>query len=198
MSPRTIEQNEALRAESHGRILECALGLFARHGYDRTSVAMIAEAAGVSHGLVYHYFPSKDELLRAIFERSMADVRESFAVAASGRDARGKIEALLRGSGEILRRNLDFWRLSYGTRMQASVLEKLGPAVPAWTAEILATLEGYFREAGAPEPGVEAAILFAIVDGIHQHFVLDPDRYPLDAVVDAVVARYAAAIASWQ
>lgn len=52
-------------------------------------------------------------------------------------------------------------------------------------------LEGYFQAAGAAQPEIEAAILFAVIDGISQHYALDPARYPLDAVEDALVRRYA-------
>ncbi|MDO9708145.1 TetR/AcrR family transcriptional regulator [Paracraurococcus lichenis] len=44
-------------------ILDQAARLFAAHGYDRTSTAMIAEACGVSKALLYHYHADKQELL---------------------------------------------------------------------------------------------------------------------------------------
>jgi AcrR family transcriptional regulator len=40
-----------------------AAELFARHGYDRASLAMLAQACGVSKALVYHYWRDKEELL---------------------------------------------------------------------------------------------------------------------------------------
>ncbi|HEU0054903.1 MAG TPA: TetR/AcrR family transcriptional regulator [Longimicrobium sp.] len=191
MSPRTPQQNERLRAASREKIVEHALRLFATHGYERTSVKMIAEAAGVSQGLLYNYFEGKDALLRAIFEASMEDVRASFAAAEAEPDPRRRVEALLRGSFAIVRRNLHFWRLSYGVRMQAGVLEALGGArLQEWTAAIRATLERYLRDAGVPDPGLEAAILFALIDGVSQHYVLDPDNYPLDEVMARIIARY--------
>lgn len=192
MSPRTREQNEQIRAATRARILEHALALFSRHGYERTSVKMIAESAGVAQGLLYNYFEGKDALLRAIFEESMRDVRESFAVAEEAADPRERIERLVRGSFAILRRNQDFWRLSYGVRMQHAVLQGLGEGIRAWMDAILRTLEGYLREAGAAQPREEAAVLFALIDGVSQHYVLDPERYPLDAVTELVVARYRA------
>ena len=79
MSPRSAEQFDRMRAESRARIVDAALHLFAEHGYDGTSVRMIAERAGVSPGLLYHYFPAKEALLRALFEATMEDVRASFA-----------------------------------------------------------------------------------------------------------------------
>ena len=190
MCPRTPQQNERLRAASRARIIEHALRLFAEHGYERTSVKMIAEAAGVSQGLLYNYFEGKDALLRAILEASMDDVRASFAAAEAEPDPRRRVERLVRGSFEILRRNLHFWRLSYGVRMQAAVLEGLGGGIHAWIAMVRATLERYLREAGVADAAVESAVLFALIDGVSQHYVLDPHGYPLDAVAERIVRRY--------
>jgi AcrR family transcriptional regulator len=190
MSPRTPEQNERVRAASRARIMEAALELFARDGYERTSVKTIARAAGISQGLLYNYFESKDALLRALFEASMEDVGASFAAADAEPDPTRRIERLVRGAFEIVRQNQAFWRLSYGVRMQAAVLEGIGGAIPAWTATIHQTLERYLRDAGVPDAAVEAAILFALIDGVSQHYVLAPDRYPIAEVADRIVARY--------
>jgi AcrR family transcriptional regulator len=192
VTPRSAVQNEQIRAASRQRILDRALALFAEHGFERTSVRMIADAAGISQGLLYNYFDGKQALLHAIFEESVRDVRASFALADAA--PRGKrLEQLIRGSFEILRRNMAFWRLSYGVRMQPAVLEGLGSELHEWTAMIRRTLQGYLRDAGVAQPDVEAAALFALIDGVSQHYVLDPERYPLDAVVDLVVARYCGA-----
>jgi len=49
--------------EKRGAILKQAAELFAKHGYDRASVAMIAAASGVSKALLFHYWRDKEELL---------------------------------------------------------------------------------------------------------------------------------------
>lgn len=71
-----------------GHLLRTAASLFARHGYDRTSLAMIGVAAGVSKGLVYHYYADKDAVLADIIGRHLRDliavVEE--AARADGRD----------------------------------------------------------------------------------------------------------------
>lgn len=190
MSPRTEEQNQHIREESSTRIIRAALEQFATYGYTQTSVKMIASAAGVSQGLLYNYFASKDDLLRAIFAQSMVDVRESFALAEQGSTPADKIARLIRGSAAILRRNTDFWKLSVGVRGQPAVLALLGDALGGWLAEIQATLQRYFVEAGAANPQIEAELLFAVIDGMTQHFVLAPDQYPLEAVAEAAIARF--------
>ncbi len=49
------------------RILDAAIRVFAERGYHAARVGDIAEDAGVAHGLLYHYFASKDEVLKTIF-----------------------------------------------------------------------------------------------------------------------------------
>jgi AcrR family transcriptional regulator len=151
---------------------------------------MIAQEAGVAQGLMYNYFAGKDELLRAIFEQSMHDVRESFVQAEETDDPPQRIAALVRASFAIVKRNQRFWRLSYGSRMQQSVLASLGGELSGWVAEIQQRLERYLRAAGVADPAIEAAILFALIDGVCQHYVLDPQHYPLAAVEEAIIARY--------
>lgn len=191
MAPRTPAQNEALRTATRAKILNGALAAFSRHGYEGASVRLIAKEAGVAQGLLYSHFQGKGELLRAIFERSMDDVRASVPVpAAAGGVPAAALETLIRSSFAILRKNLGFWRLTYSIRMQESVIQALGPMLRSWTGEILKALEALFRAEGAADPAIEAAILFAAIDGIGQHYALDPGRYPLDAVTDALAARY--------
>lgn len=190
MSPRSKALNQRMRADSRERILRTALRLFAKHGYDRTSIAMIASAAGISQGLLYNYFAGKEELLRAIFAESMHDVEESFALAETAPAPGDRIAMLVRGAFAILRRNQDFWRLSYGLRMQPGVLTGLGKRTTEWTAAIRETLARYLSDAGVEEPELEASVLFALIDGVSQHYVLEPSSYPLDAVADRIVRRF--------
>src|SRR5437016_14209420 len=55
-------------------ILEAAVRVFARKGFHGCRVGDIAEEAGVAHGLLYHYFRSKDEVLECIFKETWTDI----------------------------------------------------------------------------------------------------------------------------
>jgi TetR/AcrR family fatty acid metabolism transcriptional regulator len=52
-------------------ILDAAVVEIARHGYQQTTVAMIARRAGVADGTIYLYFANKGEILLSLFERAM-------------------------------------------------------------------------------------------------------------------------------
>jgi AcrR family transcriptional regulator len=61
----------AARARRHQRILAAAEELFAAQGFAKTSVDEIAQAAGVSKGLVYDHYESKEALLAAVWSRQV-------------------------------------------------------------------------------------------------------------------------------
>jgi AcrR family transcriptional regulator len=56
------------------QILGAAVRVFATKGFHTCRVGDIAEEAGVAHGLLYHYFRSKDEVLECIFKETWADI----------------------------------------------------------------------------------------------------------------------------
>jgi len=68
------------------RILDSALELFREHGYEATTMRMVAEAAGVSLGNTYYYFASKDLLLQAFYR----EVHEAHVAAATPALARAR------------------------------------------------------------------------------------------------------------
>src|SRR5881409_278753 len=51
-------------------LLDAAASVFARKGFHASRVGDIAEEAGVAHGLLYHYFRSKEEVLETIFRET--------------------------------------------------------------------------------------------------------------------------------
>lgn len=66
MSPRTKEQFQSMQDKTRERILDAGLLLFSRSGLAAVNVTQIAREAGISLGLLYHYFPSKEALFSAL------------------------------------------------------------------------------------------------------------------------------------
>jgi AcrR family transcriptional regulator len=56
--------------EKRRQLLDAAVRVFARKGFHASRVGDIAEEAGVAHGLLYHYFKSKDQVLEAVFHEN--------------------------------------------------------------------------------------------------------------------------------
>ena len=99
MTDRSTNQEDKRRL-----ILEAAVHVFARKGYHEARVGDIAEEAGVAHGLLYHYFPSKESLLETIFRETWGDVLGTIR---SVEETEGTARAQIAGITKIL---LRAWR----------------------------------------------------------------------------------------
>lgn len=62
--------------ERRGQLVRVGLQEFSRRPYDAVSIDEIAAAAGVSKGLLYHYFPSKRDFYIAVIEAAATELRE--------------------------------------------------------------------------------------------------------------------------
>src|SRR3954469_12602826 len=65
--------------ERREHLLHAGVELLGRHGTADISIEEIAQAAGVSKGLLYHYFPTKDDFLLAVLDRSQAEMDQLLA-----------------------------------------------------------------------------------------------------------------------
>ena len=64
-----VERTSAVE-DKRRQLLDAAVRVFARKGFHASRVGDIAEEAGVAHGLLYHYFTSKDQVLEAVFHEN--------------------------------------------------------------------------------------------------------------------------------
>lgn len=119
---RSALQNQRTRDRRRGEILSGALRLFVSKGLAATRVGDIARAAGVSQGLLYHYFASKEDiyvaLIRTAFERLNEAARGLEAMAIPPRE---KIELAVTKMLEGMQGNEDYARYFILTA-QASLL----------------------------------------------------------------------------
>ena len=90
MTERSIAQTD-----KRARILQAAIRVFAEHGFHRARVGDIAHDAGVAHGLLYHYFASKEDVLVTIFHENWGDLIARFrAVEETDEPAPRKLEGI--------------------------------------------------------------------------------------------------------
>ncbi len=75
--PRNKEANQKVKDERREKILSSALSLFASKGLAATKISDIAEKTGMSQGLVYHYYKSKEEIFIWLIVNAMAKMNEA-------------------------------------------------------------------------------------------------------------------------
>jgi AcrR family transcriptional regulator len=147
VTPSKAERADATR----GALLVAARELFTDRGYAATSTTEIVTRAGVTRGALYHHFPAKHDLFRAVFEQLEAEVTTHVAQEAlAGADP---LEQLRVGSRAYLDACLD-------PAIQRVVLVE-GPSVLGWeTWQEIESRYGY----GLVVAGVEAAMAAGLVD----------------------------------
>lgn len=77
-SPLALTDRSTNGVDKRRLILDAAVRVFARKGYHTCRVGDIAEEAGIAHGLMYHYFASKEEVLATVFRENWRDLVEAF------------------------------------------------------------------------------------------------------------------------
>jgi TetR/AcrR family transcriptional regulator, fatty acid metabolism regulator protein len=95
IAPGRPKGDQASTAEKRKVILSAAVRVFARSGYHGARVGDIATEAGVAHGLLYHYFSSKEHVLETVFRENFGELLERFrAVEAADEPADEKLEGI--------------------------------------------------------------------------------------------------------
>jgi AcrR family transcriptional regulator len=97
VNPVMVPATRQLRRGKRERLVAAACSLIYRQGIDGTTLADIAEAADVPLGNVYYYFKTKDEILAAVVEARVAELRGALsALERAHRSPKARLKALLR------------------------------------------------------------------------------------------------------
>ncbi|MGP9747321.1 TetR/AcrR family transcriptional regulator [Brachybacterium sp. AOP29-B2-41] len=159
-------------------ILDRAIEVFRRRGADGTSLRRIAEAIGISHGALLHYFSSREELLVAVYEH--AEYRRDLE-----RGDQSHVRSVDVMANAALA-NLEVPGLVqlYSTLVATSLEAEAGPAKEYFTTrfeQVRTDLEQRLRDdqatglvRGDVDPARTAALIVAASDGLQIQWLLEP------------------------
>jgi AcrR family transcriptional regulator len=188
--PRTKEQFKEIREKTKENIIDAALKLFAHRGYHGTSIADIAKEAGVSKGLAYNYFKSKNELAEAIFSQLYVFFEQYEKIFTEVSDPYEVIEIMIKGTFKHLRDNEEFWRLYTSFAFQWEVSDRMKKLFEDVERKYLKKLENIFRKIGLKNPKAEAYFFGSMFDGVSVDYLLDKENYPLKSVERLLLKKY--------
>jgi len=189
MSPRSKGQIEEIREASISKILDASLELFATKGYDSTSIANIAEKAGISKGLMYNYFSSKDELLRGLIDllnKGETDMMEKVI----HEDPKKMLENVIRFFFSELRENYQQWVFISKLVLQVDRFDFVKKMATEMYSNYLILFEQLLGGIGMKKPAEEAKLLGALFDGIGYQYLIIKEAYPLDEIENYLIQKY--------
>lgn len=190
MAPRSPQQFKHMREQSRRKILDTALELFAANGFHTTSVDAIASQAGVSKGLIYNYFESKEQLLEELVMGTMRDMMASFEPVLREPDARAQVRAFVEQMFAMVERDPHFWRLYWSLLVQPSIPKQLQDRFLEFMHEMLGLFADAFSRIGSTLPLADAWLFAASMDGLAMYYLFDPERCPIDDIKTQIYRRY--------
>ena len=178
-----------MRQESIKKILDTSLQLFGTKGYHSTSISEIAKKAGISKGLMYNYFESKEHLLREMVKDMMSH-DEQFKDAFINDDPSVMLRNLITVFFEEIQKNKSQWKLITSLSLQIDEFDFIHKIA-------LKKMEGYhillsdlLKHIGFENPENEAKLLAALFDGIGMQYLILDNDYPLQEIQDYLLKKY--------
>ncbi|MGH6632861.1 TetR family transcriptional regulator C-terminal domain-containing protein [Sphingopyxis sp.] len=180
----TRESADARRAA----LIDATAACLAEHGLAGTNVRAICAKAGVSPGLLRHYFGGIDDLIVATYEATSDRMDAIFAAAVEGAapDPRARLSAYLTASfrppvtdPELLGAWTAFWALAPSDARMATIHATSYAGYRARLCELLLAC-------GAADAEKLAIMLTAMVDGLWLELSLDAESFGAEAAVQMV------------
>lgn len=152
------------------RILDTALHLMAEHGVHAMSMRRLADGCHLNVATLYHYFPSKADLLTAVIaHRPYGELLAELPPVDPAAPVRERLEAVLVYVFTEMADEDDMWRLLLGESLRGE------PAVLASAAELSATFEAalnsWFDELLADVPGERVVVTRVLRGAVYGFFV---------------------------
>jgi len=91
--------------DTRTRLIEAAIDLFTRHSFAGTSLQMIADELGFTKAAIYHHFRTREQLLAAVIEPMLDELRTVVKSAETKRTPHARAEHMLNGYAALAVRN---------------------------------------------------------------------------------------------
>src|ERR1017187_1623589 len=176
MCPRTKEQFELIRENKKEQILNAAIECFGARGYYSVTISQLAKFAGISKGLLYNYFASKEDLLKQIFHRIMQEFIGYLDPDKDGIIEKHELLEYFDKIIEFLQNNIPLGKMYISIFSQPSVLEILSEEIVAASRQPLSMISRYFESQGYEDPELEVAFLSTLFTGMMSEFLMDPEH----------------------
>jgi AcrR family transcriptional regulator len=174
---------------TRGAIQKVAVELFARHGYEKTSLREIAERLGMTKAALYYHYPSKQALLLSIMEPMIAEWKTVVDKTATLPRTRSNARRVLQDSLDVLLRHRAIAGMF--TRDAPAVFEAIGPLyqdIMELTSRLHAWLAGPSPSSADRVRAVAASEVLGTALGWSPLLAEVPDEEMREVLLDAALA----------
>jgi AcrR family transcriptional regulator len=189
MSPRKKEDFESIKDASRDKRLRSAFEVFAEDGYISSTVERIAKKAKISKGLVYHYFESKQDILKGIFS-ILEEHLKQFRLDGEALEPKEYIRKMIAFSFQFILQQTKTNRFILSLALQPRVIEGIQDEIAQIKQMWMGQLALMFKRLGYEDPSAEAHLLGAIFDGVSIGYQVIGKEYPISRIEQIIIAKY--------
>lgn len=191
-------RNEIQKEERKQQIVDVALELFSKNGFHGVSVSQIAKVCGISKGLMYNYFESKEALLEYVLEEYAQKIYLELDVDNDGVLSKIEFEHFVRSIYSMVKENPRYYKLIFALSFQEDVvglLHKIAATMMPFNYDLL---KNYFTSLGRKDPEAEILMFSSVLKGFLLQVVMLPEfgdvleHYgkQFDKLVDRIIEDY--------
>lgn len=166
--------------------METALELFAESGFHATSMSQIAKKAGISKGLTYNYFESKNEILEEIIETSSNKIYENFDINHDGILTEEEFYQFIRQTFQLINNNRRFWKLYTTVILQTNILETKKQSMVEKLAPAISLFRNFLVSKGSQDPDSDIIVISTLIRGA-SITIISSEFYPYELLEDKII-----------
>ena len=189
MAPKTTKQFDTIRKDRKDQIMKVALELFSSEGIN-TPISKIAKQAGISKGLMYNYFDSKNDLLREVALMGMTEIFDIFDPNHDGILTDEEYVFFIDEMFNKVTNNRTYWQLYFSMMVQPKVMELIKDDVMKIFMPLMKIQMNYFASKGSKDPETDTMFFNAMMDGVVMNYVSNPTFFNLDKIKKLIIETF--------
>lgn len=171
------------------QIVEAAIILFARDGYEKTSIQKLAEETGVAQGLLYRHFKNKEDLLLHLLNIGLVQVQYTLEpYADKNLDFKIAFKSHIKRSFDQIQKHNRLWKILHAVRQNETLMASLGLGADL-KEHIVKPMSNKLKADGYKQADMHAWFVFSMVDGVTSLYLAHPDVYPLSKMEKFLIEK---------
>lgn len=177
-------------SDKKDNVIKVATELFAKIGFDKTSMAQICKEANVSKGLIYHHFESKEAILLEIFTASTNKMLEKNIANSYISNPVDELKQLINNVFYQLENDKLFFQFNLNILFQPSTKYLLEDQIRKRGAIIFTSTKAIFDKINPSSSEVLTYTFIAEIDGIALNYLSVFNEYPLKKMQEVLINKY--------
>lgn len=191
--PRTPAENERIRQAAKDKIHAAAMTLFIKKGYHATSIDDVAKQAQISKGLLYNYYKGKEELLAAMVQVRIEEVKEVMTAATQLATPHKQLRHIIDGALDNVYQRPDVYRFYLNLQTQPEDDRVLASYREQLNEESLRQFEvqcRIFKQLGVKQPRLRSLYFSSALQGAMLMMTTYSEGFPVEEMKEQLIREY--------